>query len=93
MFSNGFYHACSDTMAIGVRVSDEVESALQCRRCRTIPCTPMQDIWFQDVMNCEVCKSELYKVCLYIYLGQVFILLQQVQPHEDDSKTLKLVGE
>ena len=72
----GFYHACGDTMAIGVRVSDEVESALQCRRCHAIPCTPMQDIWFQDVMNCKVCNSELYKVCLYIYLGQVFILLQ-----------------
>ena len=50
----GFYHMCGDAMAIGVRVSDEDETALQCRHCRGIPCTPMQDIWFQDVMNCKV---------------------------------------
>lgn len=56
----GFYHECGDATVIGVRVADEDESALRCCcPCRIIPCTPMQDVWFQDVMNCKVCNSEL----------------------------------
>ena len=73
----GFYHTCGGTKVIGVYALDDYgESSLYCCCCEEIPCTPMQDIWFRDVMNCKVCNSELYKVCLYIYLGQVFILLQ-----------------
>ena len=66
----GFYHTCGGTKVIGVHaLDDDDESSLDCCCCKEIPCTPMQDIWFRDVTNCKVCNPEVYKVCLYIYLG------------------------
>ena len=71
----GFYHVCDGATVIGVRVSDEDETALRCCcPCRGTPCTPMQDIWFQDVMDCKVCSVSSV-VCLCILLRTVIILL------------------
>ena len=67
----GFYHVCDNVELIGIRGLDEVDTALRC--CRT-PCTPMQDIWFEDVVDCKVCYRQFYSVL--VHLAQtVFILL------------------
>ena len=68
----GFYHSCGK---IGTRESDRHETVFQCCCSHETSFTPMQKIWFQDVMDCKVCHCQLYSVfvhlakkCLYLAL-------------------------
>ena len=51
----GFYHLCGDTKIFAEYVSDEDDATLECGcSCSETPCTPMQEIWFKDVVNDKV---------------------------------------
>ena len=61
----GFYHSCNDNAEVfGAHIMDvfdeedeevkeDEETYLQCGSCGKLECTPMQDIWFKNVMDCE----------------------------------------
>ena len=61
----GFYHKCGK---IGARSPDDHETILECCcDCQEKQFTPMQKIWFQNVMKCKVCKCEIYIMCSVAY--------------------------
>ena len=61
----GFYHKCGK---IGARMADDYETILDCCcDCPETLFTPMQKIWFQNVMDCKVCKCEVCSLLCVAY--------------------------
>lgn len=48
----GYYHTCGK---IGMRITDSHGTIFECCCHTETPFTPMQKIWFQNLMDCEVC--------------------------------------
>ena len=71
----GFYHPCDDAKVFGAHVLDkDEETYLQCGSCGKLECTPMQDIWFKNVMDCEEVNGFVCSMLYDLYLTLLFTL-------------------